>query len=140
MPVGSGPIILSILAEGIDGGPNAPGGGEHDQVVFNGTPIGDLTQQNFYSPLYNLQPGPGALAGITAETLSVFDVTSLFVPGVNTITVNVDPANWVNEIEVSTLAETPLPAALPLFASGLGGLGLIGWRRKRKKAAALAAT
>jgi len=32
-------------------------------------------------------------------------------------------------------ATTPLPAALPLFASGLGGLGLLGWRRKRKKAA-----
>ena len=30
---------------------------------------------------------------------------------------------------------TPLPAALPLFASGLGGLGLLGWRRKRKAAA-----
>jgi hypothetical protein len=27
---------------------------------------------------------------------------------------------------------TPLPAALPLFAAGLGGLGLLGWRRKRK--------
>jgi len=34
---------------------------------------------------------------------------------------------------------TPLPAALPLFASGLGALGLLGWRRKRKAAAALAA-
>lgn len=33
---------------------------------------------------------------------------------------------------------TPLPAALPLFANGLGALGLLGWRRK-KKAAALAA-
>ena len=31
---------------------------------------------------------------------------------------------------------TPLPAALPLFATGLGGLGLLGWRRKRKSAAA----
>ena len=30
---------------------------------------------------------------------------------------------------------TPLPAALPLFASGLGALGLVGWRRKRKSAA-----
>jgi hypothetical protein len=28
---------------------------------------------------------------------------------------------------------TPLPAALPLFASGLGALGLYGWRRKRKQ-------
>jgi hypothetical protein len=30
----------------------------------------------------------------------------------------------------------PLPAALPLFASGLGALGLLGWRRKRKAQAA----
>jgi hypothetical protein len=34
---------------------------------------------------------------------------------------------------------TPLPAALPLFATGLGALGLLGWRRKRKNAAAIAA-
>ena len=31
---------------------------------------------------------------------------------------------------------TPLPAALPLFASGLGALGLLGWRKKRKAQAA----
>lgn len=29
----------------------------------------------------------------------------------------------------------PLPAALPLFATGLDALGLLGWRRKRKVAA-----
>ena len=28
--------------------------------------------------------------------------------------------------------EIPLPAGLPLFASGVAGLGLLGWRRKRK--------
>jgi hypothetical protein len=28
----------------------------------------------------------------------------------------------------------PLPAAFPLFASGLAGLGLLGWRRKKKAA------
>jgi hypothetical protein len=33
---------------------------------------------------------------------------------------------------------TPLPPALPLFATGLGALGLLGWRRKRKNAAAIA--
>jgi hypothetical protein len=31
-----------------------------------------------------------------------------------------------------TPVATPLPAALPLFATGIGGLGLLGWRRKRK--------
>jgi hypothetical protein len=31
---------------------------------------------------------------------------------------------------------TPLPATLPLFATGLAGLGLLGWRRKRKAQAA----
>jgi hypothetical protein len=32
----------------------------------------------------------------------------------------------------ATISETPLPAALPLFASGLGAIGVLGWRRKRK--------
>jgi hypothetical protein len=31
---------------------------------------------------------------------------------------------------------TPIPAALPLFATGLGALGALGWRRKRKAAIA----
>ena len=40
-----------------------------------------------------------------------------------------------------TLAATPLPATFPLFAAGLGAMGLFGWRRKRKRtAAAIAAT
>jgi hypothetical protein len=43
---------------------------------------------------------------------------------------NLNPGTWAS-------SETPLPAALPLFATGLGALGVIGWRRK-KKAAALA--
>ena len=33
----------------------------------------------------------------------------------------------------------PIPAALPLFATGLGALGLLGWRRKRTGAATVAA-
>jgi hypothetical protein len=33
---------------------------------------------------------------------------------------------------LGNVSATPLPAALPLFASGLGALGLIARRRKRK--------
>lgn len=33
---------------------------------------------------------------------------------------------------------TPLPTTLPLFATGLGALGLMGWRRKRKAKIGLA--
>jgi hypothetical protein len=38
----------------------------------------------------------------------------------------------VNEIVVAGTGATPLPATLPLFASGAGILGVISWRKKRK--------
>jgi hypothetical protein len=41
-------------------------------------------------------------------------------------------------LDTSGTSTTPLPAALPLFASGLGALGLLGWRRKRKASASAA--
>jgi hypothetical protein len=33
-------------------------------------------------------------------------------------------------LTISAVAATPIPAALPLFASALGGLGFVGWRRR----------
>lgn len=33
---------------------------------------------------------------------------------------------------IVALSTTPLPAALPLFATGLGSLGLLGWRRRQR--------
>jgi hypothetical protein len=40
---------------------------------------------------------------------------------------------------VPSVAPTPIPAALPLFASALGGLGFAGWRRRTRRAVAAAA-
>jgi hypothetical protein len=45
------------------------------------------------------------------------------------------PGNW----SASAVGATPIPAALPLFATGLGAMGLFGWRRKRKNTAAIQA-
>jgi len=42
-------------------------------------------------------------------------------------------------LDVNTVSTVPLPAALPLFATGLGALGLLGWRRKRKNTATIVA-
>jgi hypothetical protein len=35
---------------------------------------------------------------------------------------------------VGTISSVPLPGALPLLATGLGALGLLGWRRKKAAA------
>jgi hypothetical protein len=50
---------------------------------------------------------------------------------------NSDDERYVDADSGYASATTPLPAALPLFAAGLGGMGLLGWRRKRKFAAAI---
>ena len=43
----------------------------------------------------------------------------------------------IDEIQYSNAPPpVPLSAALPLFVSALGGMGLMAWRRKRKAAAA----
>ena len=45
---------------------------------------------------------------------------------------NDDWADFNNITTSGAVGATPLPAALPLFASGLGAMGLFGWRRKRR--------
>ena len=42
---------------------------------------------------------------------------------------------FLDDVSVNAV---PLPAALPLFATGLGALGLLSWRRKKKVAAVAA--
>ena len=56
---------------------------------------------------------------IFPETGLPQDISQFFAPPGSGLTIQVESA-------------TPLPAVLPLFASGLGLISLFGWRRKRK--------
>ena len=73
---------------------------------------------DFNHPLHSTDLDPGS------NTYFVFrdgpDLTTGFYGSIETVRVHPDddPA--------------PLPAALPLFATGIGGLDLLGWRKKRK--------
>ena len=69
---------------------------------------------------------------------NLYSVGSLFYLSVD------NPSSFWNPGDVGTLSvsdppATPVPAALPLFATGLGLVGLLGWYRKRKAAALSAA-
>jgi len=80
--------------------------------------------------------GFASLNGATGE----FGYSPFFgFTGVDFVTYNLSDVVTSNtatiRIEVGAAA-TPLPAALPLFATGLGALGLMGWRRKNKAALA----
>ena len=83
----------------------------------------------------------GDITGVTVDPAS----SPAFLPiaggltfGTDDIFVNVAgdaPAvggELILDVSTATPTATPLPAALPLFATGLGAMGLFGWRRKRK--------
>ena len=80
-------------------------------------------------PLSELVPlgATQLLLGINDDVFGSVVVDDELVPD-NTGSLNIS-------VVVSDTSATPLPAALPLFAAGLGALGLLGWRRKRKQAA-----
>ncbi len=69
---------------------------------------------------------------------SIFTSTTLFESAVLTNDIGGFEVADVSAsyLQTGLQSETPLPATLPLFATGLGGLGLLGWRRKRKVQAA----
>jgi hypothetical protein len=98
----------------------------NDNCVFTSTNInivGDLvyisdSEANPVPSYWSNYLSNSSSAIYLTETNASIDISSLFT-GSHT-------ASFQSDVE------TPIPAALPLFATGLGGLGLFGWRRKRK--------
>ena len=99
-------------------------------VTFDGTPLPTIDSTGAYFS------DPEAVE---------FDVTSLVQSGSNSLSVEGIDNSGLNSgvgqyaVGGGGVLPSPLPATLPLFATGLGGLGLFGWRRKRKNATVIAA-
>ncbi|MGB7656833.1 MAG: hypothetical protein WBL96_00635 [Pseudolabrys sp.] len=77
-----------------------------------------------------LAPGEGLITGVRIVT-GTTALGPLESPSVDLVVMD----DFLYAEPQAVPGETPLPAALPLFATGLGALGLIGWWRKRKAAA-----
>ena len=108
-----------VTAFGLDFGTSASG----QDVSFglsNGATASTTTTQSFFDGL--------EFIGFTSST--PFDTITLSVTG---------PNGWGVEDITTAVAATPLPAALPLFAGGLGMVGLLARRRKRKSLGAFPA-
>ncbi len=95
------------------------------EIILNGTTI--------------LGPGSGSFGSLQA-----FAISSSFVAGPNTLVFRVlnlsgtsgNPMGLLVTGLTSDVSAVPLPAALPLYGTGLAIMGFIGWRRKRKVATA----
>jgi hypothetical protein len=106
-----------------------------------------LVLPDYYTVLYLVVPYSVPAGNFVSAAACGTDVNSIcqlppFPPPWGTGTPYVDASTTYDQLDYAVFtaaAETPLPAALPLFASGLGGLGLLSWRRRKKKAAAVAA-
>jgi hypothetical protein len=114
-----------------------------------GTTYGVPTPGATLSTLFDTLPSSSNLADLTGSPRLIFELLAAMTDAGGTISLDTSYAfeaicavavcggapaadRMITSGEVTT---TPLPAALPLFAAGLGALGLLRGRRKKKAAA-----
>jgi hypothetical protein len=94
---------------------------------------------NMYSSSHGIGAGPVGIT-VPAGATTVEIVSQLFIGGL--LGPDGRPLSFGDLIisaDGQIAAATPIPSTLPLFVSGLAALGLLGWQRKRKTVAAIAA-
>jgi hypothetical protein len=102
-------------------GPNPAGPGNFSLIFGNSTAFLDLNLRTS-----GVDPSTGLPVWSDAPFFGLVFASQLFTPGI------AGGGVFVNGELIQEVAATPLPAALPLFATGLGALGLFRWRRQRK--------
>jgi hypothetical protein len=107
--------------------------------AFTGFPLGG-TNGTYLSPLFHLNDSSFYNPAFITLQGSLAAAEAAFINGLeNQLTYfNIHTTMFgTGEIrgQLNPLPTVPLPAALPLFATGLAGLGLLGWHRKKKAAA-----
>jgi hypothetical protein len=86
----------------------------------------DLTATGSYNPQFVTMFGGGTVPGAEAALLAGLAADRAYL--------NIHTSMFPSGEILGFLVLTPLPGALPLFATGLGALGLLGWRRKKAAA------
>jgi hypothetical protein len=83
---------------------------------------------------FQVDGGFNVSPAVTCCTLTMF--SSPVGAGLSDLPTTTGTVAGVSVAFTPPVSSVPLPATLPLFASGLGALGLLGWRRKKKAIAA----
>jgi hypothetical protein len=114
-----------------------------DGSVIGGTMAGKgpalWTQSTGWLLVMSLLTERGNNKDLLGWDLTGGGITGISADGTIIVGNGIDPSGhdeaWMASISLKDpplVLNNPLPEALPLFATGLVGLGLLGWRRKKK--------
>lgn len=148
-----GSVVCSVFCQGWDGnewggiaqGIPAPGGEQPNEAniagAFNET--GDIGGNQFSADDADKVDGPSVNAfNVDAPYFWVFDANNLYLfrtedAGPQTFTFNKDGGGAPSNVGAmdGSIAPIPLPAAAWMLLTAIGGLGVVGVRRRRQTAA-----
>ncbi len=102
--------------------------------------LGVTASANSQSYTFDISGSTHAAMGwLPASFLFTADTTDVMITFASLVTTGgtrENPAAFGPALDNVSISATPLPAALPLFGSALGGFGLLGWLRRRRTATA----